>query len=1373
MVCPNKRLKAWKDLVKIVGEDKAYLLWGRHQGNVPQQYYNEQSINESATSVAGSNISEENLFQSTVDFNDLIGSTSESIFTDNFENKSIDSDLGKITDILFNGNTGNLNVDNILNNIISNVPNITEHTAEILKRSRNLLGKSKVKVSLVPESEMQSNQTVMQYDSNSNTIQISLDRINSFDSKVATVAFLHEMTHSLTVQALAKEPSKRTFAEQELADVVQNFLKKYKNSTLADEYGFKDEFEFVAEFYANPEFRDAVKAESDAWWRKIVEAIRRLFEVAQNPEYTKLFNTIINFVEGDYQDYDGIKHFDRVFAKEVEYKKPELVTFQDKLDRLSGKAIDNIAQARARTAASKKAKSKKDQKAHLKNIDDLIEEMDKLSEINKLQVIAQYTNTLAKTIYQIDNGMKRLYTKTKDFRKDDLLPLLQSYEEYLLAYDLTNEINELLAASRRELKVLSEEDQKSLDEIRKTLSYAVSRRDELVKEFVDLKREQGVKVFSRPEYNTQVETDFRNKLYKEHSELKIQGESRDQYVSRMLATRDKEEYENALIASAEKMINNPSLDISSFKAKFSDHLNISSKLIQIITNITSAVREKITSQYKDYDLMLNDLFKDFIKEKGNKKPSEAFKNIYEQDKDGNYFFKGVYSIKFRDIYLEEYIPLKQALSEITEKLKLQGLSKVEYITNDEYKQADADAKAWMKKHTLKDHDDPTGKAWYPRPIYKNAEVTGMDKQVLKEAIALAKLGHKEFKGKRSLIRKTGKTQFYKFPAITKSNFERAIEMDAKGIVEDIKSDLTEIRPDDIGYGEPVSKTGESLKNIKVHFRGDLSPDQQSLDVLSLLRKEYLNVISYKEKSKEEATILLVADISKSKEYLQISKKTGLPLLNAFNKNEPVETMSGEFTNEYLKIKGIIERTVYDTFHEHGGNFSGVDVNKITSYVNGMTATIAMSFDIASGTANVLNGFTQLFIESVGGDVFSTKSLLKAEAKYTSDMPNILRDLSSPVKTSFTNQLLEMYDVFGGFDPATQEFIRNSIAKKLASKQTLNGLNEMGEHAMNSVVTMSVLDGLKVMNVDHKYIDKDGNVVDSESKAASLLDMLVFNDKGKLVMSDSVKFTKQNLTVDYHKGGKVHVNLLIKNKIFDVFGVYDNNFKNEFSKTVLGKLTMMFKNFFLSAAQYRFTGIQTSLKSKEDLTDDELNYNTAKKEYTEGTYVTLIRYFKEAVIPALKNLELMYVKDVYNGLSDHEKANLKKVTIEVMLTSIIVPAIGALLASAAGPDDDETWFMVYQLRRLESELSQFRNPIEAGKIITNPIAAVRLLQHGLSFAYEVATPLDFAPDKGDNFFSYLNEDSKHQNILLKKGKKIVPIWSKMDRDYKQLYSLINK
>ena len=37
--CPLKTLKAWKDLVKIQGENVAYYLWFEHDGNVPDVYY--------------------------------------------------------------------------------------------------------------------------------------------------------------------------------------------------------------------------------------------------------------------------------------------------------------------------------------------------------------------------------------------------------------------------------------------------------------------------------------------------------------------------------------------------------------------------------------------------------------------------------------------------------------------------------------------------------------------------------------------------------------------------------------------------------------------------------------------------------------------------------------------------------------------------------------------------------------------------------------------------------------------------------------------------------------------------------------------------------------------------------------------------------------------------------------------------------------------------------------------------------------------------------------------------------------------------------------------------------------------------------------
>jgi hypothetical protein len=39
--CPNKTLQSWKDLVNSKGEDMAYYLWDKYEGNIPESEYAE------------------------------------------------------------------------------------------------------------------------------------------------------------------------------------------------------------------------------------------------------------------------------------------------------------------------------------------------------------------------------------------------------------------------------------------------------------------------------------------------------------------------------------------------------------------------------------------------------------------------------------------------------------------------------------------------------------------------------------------------------------------------------------------------------------------------------------------------------------------------------------------------------------------------------------------------------------------------------------------------------------------------------------------------------------------------------------------------------------------------------------------------------------------------------------------------------------------------------------------------------------------------------------------------------------------------------------------------------------------------------------
>lgn len=1270
-----------------------------------------------------------------------------------------DVDENVFRNSLFDANADHISVDQILSNISNGIPDLTPHAKELAEKSIKLFGNSKAKVVMVDEDVMKTSNTVMQYDPATKEIQVSLERLKNFSDKDVAVAFLHEVVHSITADAIARDPKKRTLAEKDLVEVVEKFMDKYKNTEVAEEYGFTNSSEFVAEFYANPDFREAVKATSQGLWNKLISALRRFFNMPLNDEYTQLFDTITDFTENTVQDENDFSiKYEGVYAKEAPFVKPELTKFEDRLDYTIREIKDRVVAARARTAKTRKTKTAKERRDHLKAIDALVAEIEKLSEKEQYKVILEYAKTLNATVFKVDASAKRLRDITKNYRTEDLISRINNLEEYLSAYDIIKDVNKLIADSRIH-KDISEEDRAIIDEASALIDYSAGARDRLLEDFNVIRNEQAIKVLSDPKHNTQVETNHRDRLYKEYNEKGITGESKIEYASRMLDTRDKAEFQADLVKAAEEIVYNPTFDITEFSKNWEDPLNTNSKMIQIFTQMFSAARDTIVSTFKDYDLKMSKLHSKFIKEKGNGAPSEIYKNIYEKDADGNHYFKGTYKIEYLDLYTKEFKPMETELREKTDEFKALGIVvRSDMMKDDSFKELAGKVLAWKKTHMVSDSSDEGNIQWHPAPRYRNKPLTGVDAEMLKEAIAVARMGHKATGGSRSLIRKAGNAQFYKFPSITKPDIERLVEKDVKGVAKQKITNITKIKADDIGYSEAVNSKGEVVRGVKIHYRGDIDSTEQSLDVATMLRMEAFNVISFQEKSKVETNAIMLKDLVKNKEYLQKSKKTGLPLSNVWNKNQPVVTIKGENTQEYARIRGLMDRMVYDVFHEHGGRLGPADVNKVVGLVNGLAASTAMSLNIGSGVANLFNGFTQTFIDGLGGDVFKTSNLLKAEKIYTLELPRTLADLTSPTKKSFVNQMLQMFDVVGGFDPATQEYIRNTVTRVINDKKNLNGYNEIGEHMMNSVLTMAVLDSLKVMNSKNQFIDKEGNVV-SEDKAASLLDMLKKDKDGKLIMDKKVAFTKHNLTTDYHKGGKTHINLLIKSKVFDLYGVYDNNFKNEISKTAMGKLIMMFKNFFLGGAAYRFTGIATSFKDKKDLTDDERFYNTARKEYTEGTYTTLVRFLKEGVLPVFKSYQLMHMKEVYNNLSEHEKANLKKATIEIMSTMVILPAIGALLAGAAGPDDDELWFLIYQLRRLESELAQYRNLNEASKVVSNPMAAIRLIQSGTSFVEQMISPFE--------------EDSKGRNKLGRKFKKLVPIWSQFDRDWKQMHTILEQ
>lgn len=1285
--------------------------------------------------------------------------------------------------ILFNNKQGKITVDEILENILNNFNDLTPQGKELIQKARRLVGKNGAKFKFISDEQLNSKNTLMQIDVNTNTIQISRNRIKDITPKEVIEGFIHEIAHAQSLQALINP---QTFEEKEFKKLIDNYYFNFVSKAgSVKSYGFTNTKEFVAEIYANPEFRRELKSidlkNKNNFWKQFLDAVRRLFGLTKNQETNDLIESIIDFIESDRRDYTGLStQKTLIFEKQIEQPKNiELDTLEKQLQHLVNKSKDRIEQLLARTTSSKNVKNKEDHDKFIKNFKDLLNEVETLEKENQWKAITSYVTSFSNTAFNLKFKLdKVLYDEetdsfSKNIDSEETLEIINKHDEYLSAYDLLEDVKQLIRNSKKE-KTISVIDKEQINLITNLLKSLEDNHNSLTDHFLNVRQANAVREYSKPENNTRIVNEWKNKLFIEYSKLDIKSETKEEYFGRMIQTKYKEQYEKALEDNAKKIVYDPYFDISSFERSGTDLLNINSPLINLISNVIGKMRDSVNSQYHDKQFKFKKLFDKYSKEKGQNNQSKMYSNLVELSRNDEYYLKGGYSIDFLNTVQNDLYPILNKITELKTKYSELFENKKEAERNlkkdTQFKHLKIQRMSWFKEHTVT-VDDVTK----PKNKYKNKELAGVEKELLDYFRNETEINDKDsYNGHISLIKNMYGASFYKLPSVTKTDLERTLEGDLKGQLKDKWTDLTTVKADDINYGEAVDTKNKEKRNIKIGYRGKLDLKDQSLDLATIYRKEALNAINYKEKKANETKLKLFIEIARSKDYKKQSVGTGKWLQNKYAKHSPGTTFSGEHSQELKKIEGLLETHLYDVLSYSGGKILGsnVDASKLSSKVNGFAASIAMTANIGSGVVNVLNGVTQMFIDSVGGTHFNKTDLLNAEINYNKNIMNILADLNNPIKTSFHNQMLDMFDIFGGFDNATQEFIKNSYAKKLISTQSMNGLNEMGEHMMNSVLTESILRGLKVMNSQRQFIDKEGNVVDKE-KSASLFDMLSLNSDGKLVMSDKVVYTNKNLDVEYHNGGKQHINYVIKKKGEDLFGVYDPLMKAEIAKHWWGKTLLMFKNFFMSSFKYRYKGFESSLKSKDELTEDDITFNNAEQEFTEGIYTSFIRFINQGVIPALKGLELAHMKEYYSSLSDYEKANLKKTTLEIGTTMVILPLLGMLLGAAAGDDDEEIYFALYAFRRLESELSQFRDPRELNRMIQNPIAANRFIQNSLTVVSDIISPLNFNPQRNEVFFDYLSEDSKHNNITVKHIKKITPFYNQLDKQYKNLYTLLDK
>jgi len=910
-----------------------------------------------------------------------------------------------------------------------------------------------------------------------------------------------------------------------------------------------------------------------------------------------------------------------------------------------------------------------------------------------------------------------------------------------------------------------------------TLQGAVGKFDKLASKMKVLKR-LGMEEYlsSNLHFFPDVEYKFRQALAEEARQLNIPKKNIEQYVTDKLLNRDKDKVQAALEAHVKKLLSNPLFDIYGGDTLFSSAVNVSAPLIQLMNQMLMDLDNERTQIEREKDLEFKEWFNKLVAEKGTTDIKKLYENILETDAEGRYYLKGDHSTKIVDAYREITAIRNKYDSQLKEeRLKRQDiinkkgenhsdLAAVKLKIKNLIKQKKAAIKVVENKYFIFEK----GKLIGPKKIYETdlSNLTPTEKKVLELFRGVTDTSHKITFGKNSLKKYLFKTQFYELPKITKSSLERIYEGDIKGIFKDKIDDLTKTRADDVEFvTKNINLNNKEVRKLRIPYReygSEIKFDNkdQSLDLMTMYRLEFKSTNRFKIRRNVETELNFLIDIAEDSEYYE---KEGSRIVTRA-KDGKAKAEKNPDSDAVNMMKNMLESRFYDIGQANNVKWGSVDMNKAVKFINSSSAFLTLSLNLASGTANVVNANAQMFLETVyKGYFFTASDIAKANKVYGEHMASTLQDNINPINEGYVNQVLELYHVRGSYNLSNSNFLQSTMLKSGLDLNTLQVFQNSGEHWIQSVLSMSILNNIKVKNEQNKFIDKDGNIVDSKEKAASLLDMTRMNEESGLVEVDKkVVYTTHSKAVRWNEGGKTKVDLLIRKKIYDSIGNYTEIDQAEIMRHWWGKLLMLYRKYFVPMGQARLRAIETSITAKDDLRDDQKRFSYALQEYEEGTYTTLVRYISTSLKDKQKSLLGL---NNWKKLSDYEKHNIKRSVVEIFMTSVILPLASMLVAAAAGDDKDYLFFLAYQLRRAETELSSYRNISEFFKMMRSPIPSARLLETGFQLVGGVLTPWNWDEE-------YKTGANKGRNKLLIKTYKQIPVVKEFQRKYQDLFEYQN-
>lgn len=516
----------------------------------------------------------------------------------------------------------------------------------------------------------------------------------------------------------------------------------------------------------------------------------------------------------------------------------------------------------------------------------------------------------------------------------------------------------------------------------------------------------------------------------------------------------------------------------------------------------------------------------------------------------------------------------------------------------------------------------------------------------------------------------------------------------KGLAYAIEDTYT-VKDDDTAYMLENAKRsdGSLVKLIPTRYIKMLSnPDALTNDIVGSVIAYYKMAENYEQMSEIAPELEVALDFVSRTDFTD--KKGG--------------RIQGLESKTYDKLKSVLDQLVYGMEKNAleldvplpKGKHVTVSVGKLAANLAAYTRIQGIAQNMNVILTGLITNKIQNRLEAISGIYFGNKELAQATKLIIPSYANAIKNIGH---SNNKDKVLCYMEYLGVVRENAQTF------SKLNQSRFLRALNQhfwYFGHEMSDYVTkgkMALAIGLyyKYDPESGKFLNKNEFLRRFKSKKEgnakwNTLSVTFYDTfevkNNKLVIKPEYAKSLDEATINKVRNTAKQVGTRIDTQLTDLD-------RSKLHATVIGQLLLIFRNFILVNLQTKF------------LTKRQFNYSTGM--WSEAQVPAAVKYvyrhyFNQNKIDQLKEL----YQNHYDELDDFEKGCLKRVTYEVLFSTVGFMIISSLIRAMADDDKRNWWKQEAAYLTLRASLETRGNilPIEVINLLNTPTAAWSTLQY---------------------------------------------------------------